>query len=149
VNLQEDLRRSTGRDRDEREVRPLEADRSLSELFGQLGEDVGLLLSTQVELTKHELREEVRATGKGAGMLGAAGMLGYLALTLLCFAAAWGLAEVWEPGVAFLVVGLVVGLAAAIVAMAGKQQLDEAHPDLPETQRSLKEDVQWTKRQLS
>jgi len=129
-------------------VQPLEPDKSLGELFSQLGEDLGQLVSTQMELARTELKEEAREAGQAAGMFGAGTVLGYLALTLLCFAAAWGLSEVVPEGVAFLIVGVVVGIAAGVALMLGKQRLDAAKDVAPQTVRTLKEDAEWTREQM-
>ncbi len=51
-------------------------------------------------------------------------------------------------GVAFLIVGLLYGIAAAVLLNRGKQQLAEVQA-IPETQASLKEDVQWAREQKS
>ena len=129
-------------------MQPLEPDKSLGELFSQLGEDLGQLVSTQMELARTELKEEAREAGQAAGMFGAGTVLGYLALTLLCFAAAWGLSEVVPEGVAFLIVGVVVGIAAGVALMLGKQRLDAAKDVAPQTVRTLKEDAEWTREQM-
>jgi uncharacterized membrane protein YqjE len=139
---------SLGEVRQDRAVQPLEPDKSLGELFGQLGEDLGQLVTSQMELARTELKEEAKEAGQAAGMFGAGSVLGYLALTLLCFAAAWGLSEVVPEGVAFLIVGVVVGIAAGVVLMLGKQRLDAAKDVAPQTVQTLKEDAEWTREQM-
>ena len=134
---------------DDRAVEPLESDRSLGELFSRLGEDLSGLISTQMELARAELTAEAKNAGKAAGLLGAGSILGYLALTLLCFAAAWGLSEIVPEGVAFLIVGLVVGVVAGVLVMIGRKQVEAAKSVAPETVETLKEDVQWTRRQMT
>ena len=131
------------------DVEPLEADRSLGELFSQLGEDLGGLVSSQMELARAELTAEVKDAGRAAGLLGAGSILGYLALTLLCFAAAWGLSEIVPEGVAFLIVGVIVGAVAGALVMIGRKQVEAAKRVAPETMETIKEDVQWTRRQMT
>ncbi len=128
--------------------RPLEADASLSELLSRLTTDVGELVSTQVELAKVELKDEVAKAKQSAGMLGAGAFMGYLAVILLSFALAWGLTEIVPEGVAFLIVGVLYGVAAAVLLTRGKRQLAEVQA-IPQTQASLKEDVQWAREQKS
>ena len=132
-----------------RAERPLDPDLSLGELFGRLGSDLGDLLSTQVELARTELKEEANRVGQTAGAFGAAALLGYLALALACFAAAWGLAEVMPEGLAFLIVAVVVGVIAGVLAMRGRSKLEEAREVAPQTIESIKEDVEWTRQQVS
>lgn len=133
----------------DRQVEPLESERSLGELFSQLGEDLAGLVTSQMELARTELTAEVKDAGKAAGLLGAGSVLGYLALTLLCFAAAWGLSEVVPEGVAFLIVGAVVGIVAAVLVAVGRKQVEAAKHVAPETVKTIKEDVQWTRRQMT
>jgi uncharacterized membrane protein len=81
-------------------------------------------------------------------MFGAAGLLGYLALTLLCFAAAWGLSEIVPEGVAFLIVAVIVGIVAAVLALQGKKRMADVEGP-KQTIETLQEDVQWAKQQKS
>ena len=127
---------------------PIDADQSLGDLLGRLTTDFTQLVSTQVELAKVELKEDVAKAGNGAGMFGGAAVTGLLAVLLLSFAAAWGLAEVMAPGFSFLIVGLVWAVAAAVLFLSGKSRMSDLSP-LSETQATVKEDVRWAKRQMS
>lgn len=128
---------------------PIDADQSLGELFGRLGEDLGELVSAQMELARKELTAEAKSTGQAAGLLGVGSIVGYLALTLACFAAAWGLSEVVPEGVAFLIVAVVVGIVAGVLMTVGKKRLEEVKEIAPETVESLKEDAEWARRQIN
>ena len=125
-----------------------EGERTLGELFGSLTSDLSELMRSEMELAKVELKEEAGKAGKAAGMLGAGALLGYLALTLVAFAAAWGLAEVIDAGWAFLVVGIVVGAVAAALALTGKKRLDTVSPVPDQTVETLKEDARWARAQV-
>jgi hypothetical protein len=82
-------------------------------------------------------------------MFGGAGAAGYLCLFFLSFALIWLLAN-WIPvEAAALIVGVLWGIAAAVLAMRGKREINEANPQLPVTQQTLKEDVQWARNQKS
>ena len=71
-----------------------------------------------------------------------------MAVLLLPFAAAWGLAEVVPEGVAFLIVGVVWAAVAAALLVTGRQRLAEAR--IPEqTVQEVKEDAQWVRQQTS
>lgn len=122
---------------------------SLGELLGRVTDDFSSLVRSHVELAKVEIKEEVSRAGKGAGMLTGAGLAGYLTLTLLSLAAAWGLSEVVPEGVAFLVVGLVWGAVTAALALTGKKELQQVKPVPPQTREAIQEDVQWAKQQTS
>jgi hypothetical protein len=119
---------------------------SIGELFSRLTTDTSDLLRGELRLAKAEIRQELKSGAKGAGALGAAGFAGFMALLLLSFAAAWGLAEVVARGIAFLVVGLVYAVVAAVLALMGKNKLAAFKPVPEQTVDTLKEDVRWLKR---
>jgi hypothetical protein len=52
----------------------------------------------------------------------------------------------WMPiELAALIVAVLWGIAAAVLAASGRKQIKEANPQLPTTQQTLKEDAQWAK----
>jgi uncharacterized membrane protein YqjE len=130
-------------------TQPIEADKSLGELLSRLTNDFGELVSTQVDLAKVEIKEEVSRASKGAGMLGGSAFAAYLSILLLSFAAAWGLWEVMPAGFAFLIVGVLWGLVAAVLFVPGRKKLEQVRVPPPETKQSIQEDVEWAKRQKS
>jgi hypothetical protein len=125
------------------------ADRSLGDLLSQLSHDTSELLRAQVELTKTEVREEVRQATRLGVIFGAAALIGFLALLLLSFAAAWGLSELVPEGVAFLIVGVLFAAVAAVAFVIGRNAAKEADLAPTETVQTIKEDVQWARRQMS
>jgi hypothetical protein len=129
-------------------VEPLEADKTLGELLGQLSHDFGQLVSAQVELAKVELKDEAGAAARSAGMLGGAGAAAFVAVLLLSMAAAWGLAEVVPEGVGFVIVGAAWTVVAIALFVIGRARLQEVEA-MPETREAMKEDVQWARQQMS
>jgi hypothetical protein len=130
-------------------TKPLEPDESLGDLLGRLSQDFSELVSTQVELAKVEIKDEIATAGKGAGMLGGGAFCAYLAVVLLSFAAAWGLSEVVPEGVAFLIIGAVYVIAAAVLLPQGRDRLRRVHPIPERTAETVKEDVRWARGQMS
>jgi uncharacterized membrane protein YqjE len=130
-------------------TQPLEPDASLGELVGRLGEDVSELINTQFELAKAELRHDVDEARKAATLLGAGVGAAVLTVLMLSFAAAWGLAESMDAGWAFLLVGIVYAVAAAVLLQQGRSRMREAKPLGEQTVESLKEDVEWARHQTS
>ena len=124
-------------------------DRSLSELLSDVTGEIATLFRKEVELARAETSEQVSRAAKAGAMLGAAAVVGFLTLILLAFAAAWGLSEVVPEGVAFLIVGLVFGLVAAILASAGKKKIASVKPMPDQTVQTLKADVQVAKDSFS
>jgi hypothetical protein len=72
-----------------------------------------------------------------------------MALLLLSFAAAWGLSEVVPEGIAFLIVGVVYAIVAAVMFVRGRERA-RALTIVPEqTVDSVKEDIQWAQQKMS
>jgi MFS family permease len=121
-------------------------DTSAAELVKQLSEQTSRLLRQEVELAKAELTIKGKRAGVGAGMFGGAGVLGLYAVGALIAAAIAALDTAMATWLAALIVGAVLAAAAGVVALTGKQKVQEAMPPVPEDSvESVKEDVQWTK----
>jgi uncharacterized membrane protein YqjE len=129
-------------------TQPLEADRSLGELFGELSGEFSGLVDAHVELAKVELRDEFATATRAAGMFAGAGVAAVFAVLLLSFAAAWGLAAAIPTGFAFLIVGLVWAVVAAVLAVVARERATRIGPP-DETIHAVKEDVEWARRQRS
>jgi uncharacterized membrane protein YqjE len=125
----------------------VEDGRSLGQIVGDLSNDLTTLVKQELELARTELKEEAAKAGKGAGMLGGAGVSGLLALILASFALAY-LLDNWMPvELAFLIVTILWAIVGAVLAARGRTELKNANPQLPETQQTLKEDAAWARAQ--
>jgi uncharacterized membrane protein YqjE len=121
----------------------------LGQIVGDITSDMSTLVRQEIDLAKSEMKQEVSKLGKGAGMLGAAGLAGYFTLFFLSFALTY-LLDNWLPlELAALIVALLWGIAAAVLALRGRKEIKQANPQLPVTQQTIKEDVQWAKTQKS
>jgi uncharacterized membrane protein YqjE len=121
---------------------------STGELLKRFSEDATTLIRKEVELAKAELAEKGRQAGKGAAMLGGAGLFGVTAFGALTAFLILVLAEAMDAWLAALIVTAVYGVIAAVLALQGKHKVEEATPPQPEqTIETLKEDVEWAKRQ--
>jgi uncharacterized membrane protein YqjE len=126
-----------------------EDERSLGQIVGDLSNDLTTLVKQELELARTELKEEATKAGKGAGMLGGAGVSGLLALILGSFALAY-LLDNWMPvELAFLIVTILWAIVGAVLAARGRKELKNTNPQLPETQQTLKEDAAWARAQKS
>lgn len=123
--------------------------RSVGEIVGDLTHDMSDLIHQEMDLAKVEMKQEVSKLGKGAGMFGGAGVAGHFMLFFLSFALTYLLAN-WIPlWVGALITAVLWGIAAAVLAANGRKEVKEANPQLPQTQRTLKEDAQWARAQKS
>ena len=119
-------------------------ERSLGELVALATQDLSLLVSQEIALAKAEIKREVSAAGKGAGLFGGAGFTGLLALVFLSIALAFAIGKPTTLGIGFLVVGLLYLLAAVVLGLSGKKKLSQVGPPT-KTIETLKDDAAWVK----
>jgi hypothetical protein len=121
-------------------------DASFGELVKQLSSDTSTLIRQEMALARAELKEQGKKAGVGAGMFGAAGLLGlgaFGALTACLIALlATAIDHTW---LAALIVAIVYGAIAGLLALQGKNKIKEATPPAPQTVETVKEDVEWAK----
>lgn len=120
-------------------------ERSLGEIVSDIASDMGTLVRQEMELAKTEIKQEVSKAGKGAGLLGGAGVGGYLALLFLSLTVMFALGEVMDLVWAALVVTVLWAVVAAVLAAAGRKRLRSVDPSLTTTKQTLKEDARWAK----
>jgi hypothetical protein len=120
-------------------------ERSLSELSKDLANQSSALGQKEIELAKAELALKGKRLGVGVGAFGAAGLIGLYALGALTGAAILGLAIVLDAWLSALIVGVVYAAVAGVLALTGRQEVEEATPPVPEEAiESTKTDVRET-----
>jgi uncharacterized membrane protein YqjE len=121
-------------------------ERPVGELLKQLSEETTTLVRKELELAKAEVSEKGKKAGVGAGMFGGAGVAAFLglgAVTAALIVALDGAMALW---LAALIVGLIWLAIAGVLALQGRNKVQEASPPVPEqATESVKEDVQWAK----
>ena len=121
---------------------------STGELLKRFSQDASTLIRQELDLAKAELTAKGKQAGKGAGMFGGAGLFGLGAFGALTAFLIIVLAEAMDAWLAALIVTVLCGAIAAVLALQGKHKVEEAAPPKPEqTIETLKEDVEWAKRQ--
>jgi hypothetical protein len=130
-------------------ARPDVEQHSIGDLVGQVAGDMSTLLRQELELAKTELRQEAAKAGKAGGMLGGAGVLAHLTVAFLALALTFALGNVMDLGWAALIVGVLLGVGAAVLLTLGRARLREINPKPEQAVQSVKEDVQWARTQVS
>jgi uncharacterized membrane protein YqjE len=120
-------------------------DRSASEVLKDIIGNAQEMIRSEVRLAKAEVREEVTKTLDGAKLLGAGAGAGLFALGFVLVAVAQFLAQYMPGWAATLVVGVVLGIAAAVMISSGKGRVKVPTPD--KTIENVKENVEWVKNQ--
>jgi uncharacterized membrane protein YqjE len=130
------------RDREDSAV----SDSSTADLLKRLSDQTVTLVRQELDLAKAELAVKGKQAGLGAGMFGGASVFGLYAVGALtaCLILAGGTAMAgW---LAALVVAVVYGAIAGVLALTGKNKVQEGVPPVPErTVESVKEDFEWAK----
>lgn len=121
------------------ESHPRAEKESLGSLLSQVSSDLSTLIRQEIALAKAELSETAKHAGKGAGMLGGAGVAGHFVLLFLSIAlwAALGATMIGTAWSAVIVAAIWV-IIAAVLALLGKKNLDQAD-GAPQTAETLKE----------
>ena len=113
-------------------------DKSLGELFADLSRETSALVRQEVELAKAELKQSATRAGKGSGMLAGAGVAGHFVLIFLSLALMFALGALMPLGWAAVIVAVIWGIAAAILASIGRKELKQIK-GLPQTGETLSE----------
>ena len=113
--------------------------RSVGDLISEVTSDLTTLMRQELELAKAEVKQEAATAGKAAGMLGAAGFAGYMTLLFASIALWWALANGMDEGWAALIVAVIWGVAAAVLAVVGKKRMASVNPKPERTVQTLKE----------
>jgi uncharacterized membrane protein YqjE len=125
---------------------PREADRPIGDLLRELGDEIATLVRQEIALAKVEIGEKTKPVVASAGMFGgtallALGAFGALTTFLIALIALW--IPVWASA---LIVTVMYGVVAFVLAQTGKKKLHEAAPLVPEqTAQTVKEDIEWAK----
>jgi uncharacterized membrane protein YqjE len=121
-------------------------ERSTGQLVKDLSREMSTLARQEVALAKAELAEKGKKAGVGAGLLAGGGVATLLALGSLTAFLILLLDLAMPAWVAALIVTVLWGAVAAVLALQGKQKVQEVGKPVPEkTVESVKEDVEWLK----
>lgn len=124
-------------------------ERSLGDLFSELASETSTLVRQEVALAQTELTQKATSVGKNVGFLVVGGAVGYAALLAILAAAIIGLAHFVPAWAAALIVGVVVGIVAFLLISSALKALKTTDLTPNETVKSLKEDAEWLKNQVS
>jgi uncharacterized membrane protein YqjE len=120
-------------------------ERSLPDLLKQLSTETSTLVKQELDLAKAELAQQGKRAGLGAGFIGGGALFGlgaFGAFTTMLIALLGLAMDTW---IAALIVTVVYGAIAGVLAMRGKNKIQEAAPPAQQTVETLKEDARWAK----
>jgi hypothetical protein len=126
-------------------------ERALGELFGELSQDIGLLLRQETQLAKTEMQSKLSSMTKSLVAFASGGavvLVGGLALSaalILLLIDPVGL----TPWLAAAVVGVLFGVIGATMLRGALGNLKRTDPVPRRTAETIKDDIQWAKEQTS
>jgi len=121
-------------------------DKPVGELTKEFSDQATTLVRKEIELAKAELAVKGKRAGIGAGMFGGAGLFGLFAFGALTAGLILLLATAMTAWLAALIVAVVYGAVAGVLALQGRNKVQAATPPVPEQAvDSTKEDVAWVK----
>ncbi len=121
-------------------------EQSLNELVQRLSSQTASLVRKEIRLAQVELQEKGKRAGIGAGMFGGSGLVALYGVGALIAAAILALATAVTAWLAALIVAVVLFAVAGVLALTGKQQVQQATPPAPEAaMESVKTDIDEVK----
>ncbi|MFE5792973.1 phage holin family protein [Streptomyces sp. NPDC056503] len=119
-----------------------DADEPVSTLVQRASQQLTELVRGEMKLAQAEMKEKGRRYGRGGGLFGGAGVVGFLMLQALVATAIAGLAVPLPVWAAALIVTAALGVIASVMALSGRKQIRQGAPPAPErTVESVKADV--------
>ncbi len=111
---------------------------SLGDLLGDVTRDLSTLMRQELELAKAEAKQSATRAGKGSGMFAGAGVAGHFVLLFLSIALWYALGELIGLGWSAVVVAVIWGIIAAILASMGRKELKKIK-GMPQTVETVQE----------
>jgi hypothetical protein len=131
------------------DARPVNDQRSLGELFGDLSREISTLFRQEVQLARAEITGKLPKLGKDIGFLVIGGAVAYTGVLALVATAIIALAYALPWWLAALIVGVVVTGGGLLLVQRGIAALRTESLVPQQTLATLKEDAQWAKEQVS
>jgi uncharacterized membrane protein YqjE len=108
------------------------AQASTAELVRDAAEQISRLVRDELALAKAEMTEKGKRAGVGAGLFGGGGLIALYGVAGLLTTVVLALAEAMPAWLAALIVTVVLFAVAAVLALLGRRQVQQATPPMPE-----------------
>jgi uncharacterized membrane protein YqjE len=126
------------------------SDPTLGAIVNQLTTQVPELIRSEIRLAQAEVTEKGKRVGIGIGMFSGAGLMALYGFGALLATIILVLSLLMDPWIAALIVTVVLFIIAGVLALLGKNQVQEATPLAPERAvTGVKEDIATVKGQHS
>jgi hypothetical protein len=122
--------------------------RPLSQIVQEMLTHLTELVRSEIRLARAELRGDLAQVARAGVFIAAGAAFGLYAAGFVLLGVVYALGTYVPPWLAALIVGLAVGLIAAIFLKIGRTKLKQADLKPDKTVRSLQENVTWMKKQV-
>src|SRR4051794_1142595 len=124
------------------------SDEPIGALVHRLSEQIPELVRSELRLAQVELTEKGKRAGIGIGMFSGAGLLAFFGLATVIAGVVLALSLAMDGWLAALIVAVVLFAGAGVLALMGKNQVEQATPPVPERAvEGVKEDIATVKGQ--
>lgn len=123
-------------------------ERSIGDLFSELANETTTLIKQEVALAQAEITQKAEKIGKNIGFLVIGGTIANAALLAIVASVIIGLGYFIPLWFSALIVGIIIGIAAAVLISTGLKNLKDTNLKPKETVETLKEDAKWLKEQI-
>jgi hypothetical protein len=129
----------------------LKQERSIGELFGQLTQDMTLLVRQEVQLARTEMSEKLSRFATNLISVATGGFVAYLGGLALVGALILAVRDLANISLALsaLIVGAVLAIVGYVMLQRGVKEIKRVDLAPRRTVETLKDDVQWAKEQRS
>ena len=126
-------------------------ERSIGELFGQLTQDMTLLVRQEVQLARTEMSDKISRVTTNLVSVGAGGFVAYLGGLALVGALILAIRDLANISLAWsaLIVGAILAIIGYVMLQKGLKELKRVDLAPRRTVETLKDDVQWAKEQTT
>lgn len=123
-------------------------ERPLSDLFRELSDEFDSLVRHEIRLIKVEMSQQATRAGRGAAYGTMGGALSFAAFLAVMAAAIMLLSESLPSWLATLIMGTAIGVIGIFLIQKGWNDIKEVSVVPRQTADTVKEDVQWIKREI-
>ncbi len=110
-------------------------------------QDVTNIMHAEVRLARAEIKDDLRAAGRTAGMFGAAALCGVLCAASLVACLIAGLSLIMPVWLAAVLAALFLACMGGAFYAGGRSRMRAAKPPLEETRNKVRSDYEWVKQQ--
>jgi len=121
--------------------------RSVSDVLQDIIWNIQDIVRSEVRLAKTEVREEVSKARDASVLIGVGALSGTFSAFFLLFSIVYALSRVVPDWAAALIVAVAMAIATGVLLSKGAERFKHVHPAPDKTIESLKENVEWAKRQ--